>query len=397
LWPQNKIFEAVLAGSPLLGALPKDKSFGEEYRYINEGTYAGQGISAAFDKAKNAKSPDGAAQFQYSTKTLYSLFSMPGKLMRRAEINAAVLVDPYTRASKNAIRGLKRELSAHMYGNGGGAVGRISSTSNVATNTITLADTSRHRFFYKDMVLNTASTDGTTGTVNPGTVKIVDVIREGANKGNIVLDQVLTAGIPSAAANDYLFRDGCFGAVINGFGAHIPSTTPSGSFLGVNRSTLTAETAGLRVTATDLLVKDAVYQAAMDVVDMWGDPDLCVLNTRDWNVLRKELDNQTIISVQAKGYGGKVVTGVSYGGLEIMGPNQKIEVLCDPDCPPGRGYMLTREAWKLASMGELVRLISKDPMMEENADSWESRFVTESELQCESHAPNATFQLTAGA
>lgn len=397
LWPQKKIFEHILMGSPVLMDLPKDKTFGEEYRYINEGIGAGQGIGSTFEDAKDSKSPDLAAQYQYATKTLYAMFSMPGKLMRRAKINAAVLVDPYTRASKNAIEGLKRELSAHLFGNGGGSLGRISSSSNVATNTITLSDTSKHRFFYKDMVLTSSTADGTTGSVNSGSIKIVDVVREGASKGNIVANVAWSTGIPLVAANDYLFRKGSFGNVINGFFAHIPTSAPSGSFLGVDRTTLTAEKAGLRVTATSLTPSDAVYQAAADVVDLFGDPDLCILSPSDWNALRKDLGNQTVINIPARGYGGQVVPGLEYSGIVMQGPKSKIRVLCDSCCPTGRGLMLTRDVWKLASMGELVTLISDDPMMEENADSWESRFVSESELQCEAHGPNATFQLVSGA
>lgn len=397
LWPQKKIFEQILMGSPVLMDLPKDKTFGEQFRYINEGIGAGQGIGSTFEDAKDSKSPDLAAEYQYSTKTLYAMFSMPGKLMRRAKINAAVLVDPYTRASKNAIEGLKRELSAHLFGNGGGSLGRVSSSSNVATNTITLANTANHRFFYKDMVLQSASTDGTTGSINSGQIKIVDVVREGTNKGNLVANVAWSTGIPLVAANDYLFRKGSFGNVINGFFAHIPTSAPTGSFLGVDRTTLTAEKAGVRTIATSLTPTDALYQAAADVVDLFGDPDLAVLNPSDWNALRKDLGNTSIMSIDARGYGGQVVPGLQYNAIVMQGPNRKIRVLCDSCCPVGRGLMLTRDVWKLASMGDLVTLISDDPMMEENADSWESRFVSECELQCESHGPNATFQLVTGA
>ncbi len=397
LWPQKKIFEHILMGSPVLMDLPKDKTFGEEYRYINEGIGAGQGIGSTFEDAKESKSPDLAAQYQYATKTLYAMFSMPGKLMRRAKINAAVLVDPYTRASKNAIDGLKRELSAHLFGNGGGALGRISAASNVATTQITLADTTKHRFFYKDMVLTSSTADGTSGSLNGGSVKITDVGREGSDKGKLTANVAWSTGIPSALANDYLFRKGSFGNVVNGFFAHIPTTAPSGSFLGVDRSTLKAEKAGIRVDATALTPSDAVYQAAADGVDLFGDPDLCVLSPSDWNALRKDLGNSTVMQIDAKGYGGQVVPGLQYSAIVMQGPQKKIRVLCDSCCPSGRGLMLTRDVWKLASMGDLVTLISDDPMMEENADSWESRFVSECELQCEAHGPNATFQLISGA
>lgn len=397
LWPQNKIFEHIVAASPAMMAVPKDKTFFEQYRYINEGLSAGQGLGPDFSTAKANKGPDKAAEFRYETKTYYALFSIDGKLMRRAKSNQAVIVEPYARRSKLAMAQAKRDLSKFFFGNGGGSFGKISASSNVSTNTITLATTSDVRFFSPGMYLTTSTTDGTTGSIKAGRVKVADVIKSGSNKGNIIVEEASwAAGIPSVAASDFIFREGVFGNVWNGLSAHIPSTAPSTTFLGVDRSTAQEEKAGLRVDATKKTPVNAMFEAAIAVCDMFGEPDLYVLSTTDWDNLRKDLSNVTIIQVGAQGYGGKVVPGLSYSAIEVMGPKGKIQCLADPDCPVGRSYMLTRETWKLASMGELMTLIA-DPMMEDSADAWESRFVSDAELICEGHGYNATVQLASGA
>jgi expansin (peptidoglycan-binding protein) len=154
--------------------------------------------------------------------------------------------------------------------------------------------------------------------------------------------------------------------------------------------------AGVRVNAVNKTPINAMFEAALAVANLYGQGDLYVCSATDWDNIRKDLANVSIIQVPAKGYGGEVVAGLEYSAIRTMGPKGKIDVLCDPDCPTGRAYMLTRETIKIASMGELVQLIG-DPMMEDQADAWESRFVTDSEIVVDGHGCNATVQLATGA
>lgn len=398
LWPQKKIVEHVISASPLMMALSKDNGFFEQYRYMDEGLDAGQGIGPAFSTAKANKGPDASAEFKYEVQTYYALFSIEGKLLRRAKGNSAVIVQPYARRSERAIKQVKRDLSKFLFGNGGGAFGRISSGSNVSTNTITLSNVDDVRFFNRGMYITASTADGTSGSIKAGRVKLAKAIKSGSNKGQLVCEELTWAtGIGSVAASDYLFREGVFGNVWSGLAGHFPSTDPTATlFLNVDRSNNPDELAGLRVNATNKTPVNAMFEAALAVSNMYGQGDLYVCSATDWDNLRKDLANVTIIQVGAQGYGGKVVPGLEYTAIRTMGPKGKIDVLCDPDCPTGRSYMLTRETIKIASMGELLHLTA-DPMMEDQADAWESRFVTDSQIVVDGHGLNATVQLTSGA
>jgi hypothetical protein len=399
LWPQKSIYDTILKEAPLLGKMPKDTSFYEDIRHIAVGTGSPQGVGPVFSTAKSNKTASTAKQFSITAKTYYALFSITGRLMRQAKGDQALIVKPYARESKNAINQWKRDISAFLFGNGGGAIGQISSSSNVSTNVITLTDTSKVRFFDEGMILNTSTADGTSGAIKSGRVTVTGVVRSGSNKGKITVDQVWSTGIPTAATADYIFREGVFGNVLNGIPAWITSSDPSATtFNGVDRSSSPEKLAGYRIDGTSSTPLNAALTAAGAIHDSGGSADLYTLSTTDWQNLRNDLSAAGTLVMQASPAAGigSYKPGMSYMAIKLQGPSGVIDVLADPDCPVGRGYMLMTETWKLASSGELVSLI-EGPMMEDAADAWESRFVGDHDLICECPYYNATVQLTAGA
>lgn len=402
IWPQSKVFEHAIMSSELMKVLKKDRTFFEQYRYMDEGLDAGDGVGPSFATAKANKGPDLSAEFKYAPLTYYGIFSISGQLMRRAKGNAAVLVQPYARRSSKKIQQVQRDFSKFLFGNGGGAFGQISSVTNantnVATNTVMLSNVDDVRFFNRGQYYQTSTTDGTSGSIKTGRVKLSKVIKSGAYKGTLVCEEsAWNVGIPTVAASDYVFREGVFGNVWHGLAGHFPSTDPTATlFLNVDRSANPDELAGIRVTATNLTPLNALFKAAIEVSNLYGQGDLYVCSATDWDNLRKDLSNVTIIQQPAQGYNGKVMTGMTYTAISVMGPKGKIEVICDADCPTGRSYLLTRETISIASMGELLSLTSS-PREEDQADAWESRFVSDSEVIVDGHGKNATIQLTAGA
>lgn len=404
LWPQNDIYELVLKESPLLGRIKKDTKFGEDVRHIAIGSGLPQGVGPGFEDAKDAKSPSLADQVAIRAKTYYALFSIQGRLMRQAKIDKAVIVKPYARESRNAVLQWKRDISAFMYGNGGGAIGKIDSTTVLSSQVLKLADTSKIRFFSRKMRLQFSATDGTTGTVRTGYVTIAKINKSGPNKGQITIaESSLQAAITGIQTGDFIFRKGVFGNVINGLAAWIPPQDPGtgsipGTFLGLDRTTDPEAYAGIRIDGTKLGVFEAGMVAASAIVDATGSPDLWVMSTTEWNNLRIELSGAgslTFTAVPASGI-GKYKPGLTYQAIEIVGPAGPIKVLADPDCPTGRSYMLQSDTWTLASTGELVSLI-EGPMMEEMADAWENRFVGDLEMYTEAPGYNATIQHNAAA
>lgn len=411
LWPQNDIYEELLKESPFLGRLKKDTTFGEDVRHIAVGTGMPQGVGPDFSLAKGDKSPSLADVFAIRAKTYYALFSIQGRLMRQAKIDKAVIVKPYARESKNAILQWKRDISAYMFGNGGGAIGRLTATQVLTGNTLVLADVSKIRFFQRGMRVQFSTDDGTgVAGLKPGFLTITKIAKSGPAKGTLTFDQNLNVAVGSIAVSDFVFRHGVYGNVPNGLKSWVPSGDPGGTdpvtgltvpatFLGVDRTLDTEAYAGIRIDGTKA---GGVFQAGMlaasALVDSSSTPDLWLISTTEWNKLRIELSQAGQLVYQttpAMGV-GQYKPGMSYEAFLIKGPRGDIKVLADPDCPTGRSYMLMEETWTLGSTGELVSLI-ESPMMEEFADSWESRFVGDLELYCEAPGYNATIQHATGA
>lgn len=413
LWPQNDIYEELLKESPFIGRVKKDTSFGEDVRHIVVGTGMPQGVGPVFELAKGDKSPSLADQFQIRAKTYYALFSIQGRLMRQAKIDKAVIVKPYARESRNAILQWKRDISAFMYGNGGGAIGQLAVATNLATNTFVLRDVSKIRFFQRGMRLSTATAnDGTiAGNANTGFMTIFSISKSGPNKGTIVIAETsIAVAIPGATVNDFIFRHGVFGNVINGLSAWIPRGDPGtndpvtglaipATFLGAPRTLDTEAYAGFRIDGRNAgSIKQAGMVAASALVDSGALPDLWLMSTTEWNKLVVELSapGQLVYTTTPATGVGTYKPGMDYQAITVKGPRGDIKVLADPDCPTGRSYMLQEDTWTLGSTGELVSLI-ESPMMEEFADSWESRFVGDLELWCEAPGYNATIQHATGA
>jgi hypothetical protein len=386
-WPQKKIYETILEGSPTLGIARKDTSFHEEYRYITIGLGAPQGVGPDFNGSRNDKTPSGSKRFTIEAKTYYAFVSIQGRLLRMAEDDEAVLVKPVARESKNVILQVKRDFSSYIHGNGGGALGQISSGSNVSTQTITLEDTSRIRFFDEGMKLNADTTDGTSGTVHTGYVTIAAGGVDEDN-GSITIEEASwVAAIPSIAASDYVFRRNVFGNVFTGLEGWNPSSLSGSSFMGVTRAAGENKKAGYRTTDTATMQpRAAAIRLARILADAQQDPNTYIIHTTDFENLQLELQSAGTLqytTVPATAI-GKFNFGIKYDAITIMGPRGPIAVLADADAPPQVGRMLDKSSLVLASTGDLLRPLKgrgpSDMRPEESADAHELGWVSDAQF-----------------
>ncbi len=401
LWPQKSIYDELYKASPTLGILKKDTSFYESHRFIDVGYGAPQGVGPDFAIAKAAKTASKTAEFSITASTYYGLFSLSGRLMRQSKGDKAVIVKPLARESRNVITQWKRDLSRYIHGNGGGALGQITGTTSTAT--MSLVDTNTNRFVEQGMTLQSSSTDGTTGSVNAGSVTVKSVVRNLDGTSSITVDQASwLAGIPGCVTADYIFRAGAFNAVLTGFEGWNPSADPGAtSFFGVDRTPDVQRLGGIRVAAAGKTPREAALRAARMVADVGGSPDTYILSTTDWESLQLELQSAGTLkySQVPSASLGKFNFGLKYDAIQIMGPTGPINVLTDADATVGVGRMLTLDTWTLASTGELVSIIEGGAgpggmMMEDASDAFESRLVGDFQLYCEAPGLNARVALT---
>ncbi len=404
LWPQKSIYDMLLSESAFLGQVKKDTDFGEKIRYINVGTGGGQGTSPVFGTAKANKTASTAEEFAVQKVSYYGLFSIDGLIMRTVKHTGdkAYLVNPCTRESKNLMQTVKNDYSSFIHGNGGGAIGRILSTSTLASQVITLDSGADRRRFQKGMVLQASTTDGTSGAVLTGTVSIASVGGT-ATAPTITINEATWSGaIAGLTTTSYLFREGCFGAVFSGLDAWCPSHSGSPStFKGVTRTNDANNLAGLCLTATSMSPIARILEANRMVVDQGGEGETYLMSTRNWMNLQNEMQASGRLNFTKAPAAsvGKYTIGVQYNGIEVMGTKGIIKVFADPWMPDNVERCLTLDAWTLASLGEMVHWDTDvgpdNPMVEESADAREVRLVSDLNLICEAPGYNCRVAVTA--
>jgi hypothetical protein len=400
LWPQKSIYEILLNLSPTIGIMRKDPTFYEKARVIGAGYSSPQGIGYSFPDAKEAKTASQSVEFTITQRSLYGAFSLEGLLMRRAESDKAIIVDPMKRESKNLVHTWMREISRTIHGNGGGALGKVSAVSGTD---VTLTAYGDSRAFERNMMVQSAPTDGLSGVVNPGFFTVASVQRDETTP-KLIATGAVSSAVPALAVGDSLFRRGGFGSAIQGFDAWNPlwsNASLPGTLNGANRNLDPLRLAGICVDARTLSPRLAALRAARLVHENGGKPDTYIISTVDYENLANELQSAGLLKygvVPSSGI-GKYEFGIKYDAIQIMGPAGLINCVADPDAPIGIGRMIQKDTWVIASMGEMVHWMnganpSGQGMLEDAADAVEFRMVGDLNMYCEAPGFNARVRLS---
>lgn len=286
-----------------------------------------------------------------------------------------------------------RSLAMGLFGNGGGARGQIA--SGQATPTITLVDPSTAVNFEVGMVLNTSTTDGTSGAKKAGTVTLTGVDRVA---GTLTASGNWTAGIATAAANDYIFQNGDFEAVrqgVVGLAGWIPATAPTGgdSFFSLDRSSDPVRLGGVRYTAgSGGPIEEILIDTAALLVREGSKPDVAFLNPIDYANLVKALGSKVIYD-RSKSFDDP---DIGFDTVKLMGPAGPIQVIADLNCPRSKGWMLQMDTWAFESLGGAPRILNldgSDMLRSASTDSYVFRIGYYGNLTCEAPGWNAYFAL----
>ncbi len=411
LWPKVALIEQIYKGSPVIGMVGKDTDFGEEVRYVSLGLSPPQGIAANFGAAKAAKTASTSDAFQVRTTSYYGSFSLGGDLFRRYKHtgNKALLVNPMTRDSKGLMNQIKNDYSSFIHGNGGGALGRIASTSTLASQVITLDKGADRRRIVRGMTLVAATTDGTSGSLLVGEVTVASVGGTPTAPTVTINEALWSTSIAGLTTTSYLFRKGAVGSgaggdgVMNGLDAWCPLHTGSpGTFLSMVRNNAPDQAAGNCITATNKSAKQRILEAAQVQADT-GCSDgrlVYVMSTRNWTDLQHELSNSNALQMTKAPSApvGKLNIGVTYDAIKMIGAGGPIEIVADPWAPDAVERLLDMDTWTLASCGPLIDwddgATPDSPMLEDAADAREIRAVSDLAFICTNPWANVRVAVT---
>lgn len=368
--------------NPLFALLSKEDDFEGENMTISTKYGGSTGDAVDFANAQAGKSGSNYAKFTLTRNTEYAVGGLTTEVIRASRSNKGALVKALKTEVDSSMYKMGRAFAAGLYGNGGGAIGRISAGSAVGTPTITLADISQIVNFEKGMLLQASADDGTGGgglRSGGATVTIAGVDRD---LGTITATGNWTAGIAAVVASDFIFRKGDYNGKIKGLSAWVPDAAPGATtFFGVDRTADVVRLGGARWSAAGVPIEEALIEAPHRLAVHGGSPTHGFLNNRDFANVVKAIQARVMVDVETD------IPDIGFKAVTIPGPNGDIKLIPDPNCPRNKLYLLQLDTWKIHHLGACPGFIDDDGLgqmvRESAADAHEYRIVTFWQLACE--------------
>lgn len=369
----NGLEELLIEKSPALGMIKKRTDFVGEGEYLlwEIANFAGQ--SSTFTNALGNRNAIKMKRPFIQHKKEYAAVELDFLTFRAARGAGAVL-SAWDTIIRGGVKAIEDSLSVQFYGNGGGARGRILSSSIDGSNTILTLYPGQATYFQEGLVLQTFAGNGLSGSIGSDTMTV-----DGVDYDNNTIT-VTTADAALKTTGYYIFREGDFGKSVLGLGAWNPVNAPvSGeSFCGIDRSTSPQKMAGLRYVPGSGNIDEILLNAQGRLSRAGGSADICFMSPTDFTALAIKVNSQRTadVRVQANLTGGRTAS-IGYDGLGIMGPAGKVTVLPDPWCPVKQCWMGKLDTLEIWSVGSLIDIDKDDGNMfvrRYDADSADVRF-----------------------
>lgn len=382
-YDQKKLYTLMYPDAAFLATIRKDYKFGGNNARITLRYGRPQGGSMVFATAQANKSSSNDGAFLLTRAKDYHVCSISAEALLAADGDENSILNGVKAEMDGCAMMMKRSISAQLYRNGGGQRAQIAS---IATNVLTLTEPNDIVFFEVDMTLQFSAADGTSGAVRAGTTTVTAVDRD---NGKITLASA--AAITGLAANDYIFRNGDFGAAAKGLQAWLPSTAPTAgdNFFGQDRSVDTTRLAGVRFAATSGAAKeDTLIDCAARLGREGGLPETVYMHNFDRADIVKSLGSKAQYDVV------KSTDNIPIGFKAVIldGDKGSLKLVSDPNCPRGKFFMLQADTWVIKSLGQLPQYADEDGnkmLRESNADQYEWRMRALWQLGCEAPGFNA--------
>lgn len=356
-YTQKKVNLLTYKNNPWYAMIPKRTDFVGANKVVALRNGAPQGRGAAFGVGLGNISASVYNKFTVTRVSDYAFAQITTEAIRASKNDAGSLVDALKAEVDGAIYTCMRSLAVAMHRNGGGVRGQIA--SGQGTPTITLLVVTDVTNFEVGMVLNSSATDGTTGAKRTGTVTLTAIDR---TLGTLTASGNWTTGIPTAAANDYIFQNGDFEAtnsMVKGLAGWLPLVAPVGgdNFFGLDRSSDVTRLSGVRYTAgSGGPIEEILIDTAALIVREGGAPDTAIMNPLDVASFVKALGTKVLYD-RTKSFDEP---DVGFKCVKVIGPMGDIDVVADVNCPKGLGYMLQKDTWCLESLGAAPGILDDD-------------------------------------
>lgn len=406
----------VYAKNPWLAMIPKNESpDGFAGKYIPVPLEYGnpQGRSHTFANAQNQQTASDVASFFVYAVADYQLVTITNLLMEQTKSNAGAFVDEASRTLDNGFRNLSNNMAFELFSGGTATRGSFlaSSVSGSTTVTLTLASSQQVVQFEIGMTLQASDTDGGAALQNtPGTIDAIQLTS--VNRATGVISGTVVQGAPqtswaTGAATKYLQVLGDIGIGgsttvagmlgLSGLAAWVPSVDPpaNDNFWGVNRSADPTRLAGIRYDASAQSISEGITNALGLANREGAAPDLIIMDFVSYTTLINELGAK-VQYVQLE----HDDVEVAFEAIHFHSAYGKIPVLADRSCPAQTAYCLTRDTWKLRTLGKAPHILTYgleglEGLRVGNADALEIRIAYYGNCICSAPGYNMVVKLSA--
>lgn len=356
LWG-NEVYAPVYGKCKFAYKVKKNPNFDGELRYVivENSPLAGASSDMATAIANEAAGVD--KRFQVFRKPEYVSFSITNELYLAAKSKGkGAIVEIMKQKSRQALYKHARAVAARTWGNGGGSIGVIDSTTTLASTTLILDNPADISKYEVGMKLQFSDDDGTPASpvgLRASTALTVTAKPPAgfAEDGATITLSANLSTVTDIAVGDFIFRQGDYANAMTGVPGWNPTTAPSASesFMGVDRTVGDTQrmighiqAVGASTTYEQKLVRAAMAGKTLGVDDI----TTCWVNPIDFGEIALEVGAAKQSMVTDKTY------GISFETIRINGPDGMIEVIADSDCPRGYYWMNNPSYWELFSLGD---------------------------------------------
>jgi hypothetical protein len=356
-------FKGVVAWSKgAAAAMLRKKAWDGEFAIYNMRVGNSPARSATYSVAK-AKSEDATYGFtkvkqaQVAWAKDYGRATIEGLLMKSASSKSGTSYDKFVAQLDGIYDATMHSLSTKVYRDGYGCIGNISSGTNVATTTLTLAVPEDIILYEQGMDLQFSLTNNANTLRNAGASLTVTALGTVAN-GNLTMSAAINT-VTGTIAGDFIFAKGDrqdsatpTRLAVPGFDAWLPTAAPAGgeNFYNLGDRNNDGRLLGTVIDCTTGTYSgasevEALIAAAIESTRVGGKPRTCFMNpTRYGNLV---IDGQSRVRpTEARG-----PYGIGFSGVTVSTNFGDINVFPDPYCPRKRSYVVNMDSWTVYSVG----------------------------------------------
>lgn len=382
-YPTGKLPNACYKNYKYVATCPKREDFTGKDRVVAIQNEYPQGSSAIFADAQDALQQGSYNNFTITRVEHFGVARIKGQALKAAAGDEGALVDLW----KNETDGISKvELMNHeiyCFGNGTGVLGKIASTSTVASATITLDDISnitRFAIGMKVQAVDSATSLSPTLVGGGAKAKITGIDR---NAGTLTVSGTWSGTITGlTAGSHFLVRagdsaNGGTATVGMGLGGWVVGGTSPGTLFSLNRDTDPVRYSGQSQSFSGVPLEEMVQemsalsaqQGGQGATELW-------MHTRDFANFKKALGTKvTYPKTDVKA----TMAGVGFKGIEIEGDDENITIMTSPFMDRYTAYLIDPDSRKIDSLGPAPHLQDYDKaefLRVAGDDAVEARFAS---------------------